>query len=136
VRPLLAALCLIAALGLGACTQSSSVSDFTGTEADVAQAVEDLESDGEHGEAARICSDLLTTDLQQAVAADGESCAAELDKALEDADSFDLEVEDVTVTGSTATARVSGATEGDDVVRTFELTKDGTRWRISSFGAG
>jgi hypothetical protein len=67
--------------------------------------------------------------------APGSSCEQELDKALKDADDFDLDVEDVTVQGNTATARVKGR-EGDaDRVRTLEFERDRSGWRATNLGA-
>jgi outer membrane lipoprotein-sorting protein len=137
MRSSAAVLSLVAALALGACGQASSVSNFKGEEAKVAQVVEDLEADGNRTQADDICSGLLTKALQEKVAAPGASCAAEMKKALEDADTFALTVDDVTVSGTTATARVSGKDDNDrKIVRTFGFTKDGASWRIESFGTG
>ena len=56
-------------------------------------------------------------------------------KAIEDADAFDLEVQDVTISGTKATAREKGPDEGDGVLRTLALQKVGGAWRIDSFGS-
>ena len=130
-----ACLAVAAALALPACTgQTSSAGDFEGEEEVVATVVEDLQRYGSRREADTICDDLLTTELQGAVKAGSATCAAELKKALDDADAFELDVQDVTVSGTTATARVEGADEAEGVMRTLELEKVGEDWRISSFG--
>jgi hypothetical protein len=134
MRVTTAILASIAALALSACGQASTAGDFTGQEETVATVVEDLSRSGERGEADSICDDLLTQGLQDQVKAGNASCAAEMKKALEDADAFDLEVQDITVSGTRATARVEGADEGEGVMRTLELEKVGDDWRIASFG--
>jgi hypothetical protein len=134
MRPTIVILVAAAALALGGCGAASSAGKFEGEEETVATVVEDLQRDGERGEAGRICDGLLTEALQERVKAGGSSCASELDKALEDADTFDLEVEDVSVSGTTATAKVKGTDESDGVLRTLELEKVGDDWRIDSFG--
>ena len=56
-------------------------------------------------------------------------------KAIEDVDQFDLEVDDVTVSGSTATAQVRSTDRDKKVVRTFRFIRQGNGdWRIDSFG--
>ena len=124
-----------ALLGLGACGAASSTGDFTGEEEVVATVVEDLQRYGSRREADSICDDLLTTELQNAVKAGNATCASELKKALNDSDAFELEVQDVTVTGTRATARVRGTDEGEGVLRTLQFEKVGQDWRISSFGS-
>jgi hypothetical protein len=135
MRVTVALLASCAAVALAACGQASTAGDFAGEEETVASVIEDLESSGKRREADSVCDDLLTQALQDEVKAGSSSCAAEMKKALEDADAFDLEVQDVTVSGTKATAKVEGADEGDGVVRTLELEKVGADWRISSFGS-
>ena len=135
MRPVAAILAFGAALAVGACGQPSSAGNFGGEEKTVATVIEDLQRDGERHQADDICDKLLTQALQEKVKAGSSSCGAEMKKALEDADAFDLEVQDVTVSGTTATAKVEGADEGDGVIRTIGLEKVGNSWRIASFGS-
>src|SRR3954454_17983824 len=135
MRPILLLSACCVALAAGGCGQASTAGKFTGEKETVATVVEDLQSDGQRKKADDICANLLTTALQDKVKAGSSSCAAEMKKALHDADAFDLDVQDVTVNGTTATARVKGKDEGDGVLRTFELEKVGADWRIASFGS-
>jgi hypothetical protein len=136
MRPILIILGVSAAFALSACGQASTGGKFTGEDEVVATVVEDLQRSGEQRKADDICNDLLTQALQDEVKAGSSSCAAEMKKALDDADAFELAVQDVTVSGARATAKVEGADEGDGIIRTFELEKVGPDWRIASFGAG
>ena len=129
-----AVLPLLAAAALAGCGQSSSATQFEGAERDVAQVVEDLQRNAERRNAEDICARVLAESLQDKVGR-GSTCVEEMGKAVEDADTFQLEVEDVTITGATATARVRGTNQADGVVRTFRLAREGGDWRISSFGA-
>jgi hypothetical protein len=134
MRPLAALLVACASLGLAACGQASTAGTFTGEEKSVEGVIEDLQQAGKRQKADDVCNTLLTAALQAKVAAAGKSCGAEMKKAIEDADAFDLEVQDVTISGTKATARVKGPDEGDGVVRTMTLQKVGGAWRIDSFG--
>lgn len=120
---------LLAGCGAG---QASSAGDFEGEEKKVAQVVEDLQSAGESQDGAEVCSRLLTDDLVEQLAASGRSCTQEVEKALKDADDYSLEVKDVNVTGSTATARVEDA---DNRARELRLSKQGADWKIAALGA-
>ncbi len=106
VTPALLALALL--IGLAGCgaEETSSVADFQGDERAVAQAVEEIQTAGEEGDAARICSRLLSRELVDRLSAGGLNCTAEIDKALSDSDEFQLEVKRVDVRGDTATAQV------------------------------
>jgi hypothetical protein len=128
-RPLLLLLVLIAATLTGCTTanQNASAGDFEGAERDVAQVIDDLKGSRDPEE---ICSRLLTDAFAKSLEADGHDCVAEVQATLRDTASTDIDVRDVAITGSTATAEV----RQDDLNATFELERDGESWRISSFG--
>jgi hypothetical protein len=126
---------VLALAGCGQTTGSSSSSkDFNAEQQKVADKIGDLSTDGSRNKPADICDDVVTADLRSKIAAGGSDCAAEMKKAIEDADAFDLDVKDVTITGDTAKARVSTKDHKKDVVRTFTLSRQGSSWRISDFG--
>lgn len=126
---------LLAALALAGCTQSqpTSVDKFKGAEADVAQKVEDLEKAGKTGKPDDICSDILAKELVDQLKAGGTDCATEMQKAIEDADDFDLEVLDVNITGTTAIARVRRGDDGP--TETMEFTRENNQWRATSLSS-
>ena len=131
-----ASLLLVAALLLSGCAGSaSSATDFEGEEKAVAEQVEKLQSAGETGDAKVICDEVLAEDLREQIQAAGASCEQELDKAIKDADDFDLEVNDVTVDGDRATAKVTGKSDGKDDVRDFTFVREGDSWRASDLGS-
>jgi hypothetical protein len=134
-RARLAVPILLAALAAGCGASASSAGDFEGEEKAVADVVEKLQSAGETGDAAEICNDVLASELREEMQAAGVNCEQELDKAIQDADDFELEVEDVTVTGDTATARVRGQQGDEETVRTFEFQREGNGWRATSLGS-
>jgi len=131
-----AAPALLSVLVATGCGPTSSTAKFSGESKSVAQVVSDLQSDGERRKPDDICNKLLAKGLQERISAAGTSCGAEMKKAIEDADTFKLDVQKVKVTGTTATAIVKGTNRGKDVIRTFELVKEGGAWKLSSFGSG
>jgi hypothetical protein len=133
-RSLAAVPLVLAALAAGCNSGASSTSDFEGEEKRVAEVVEDLQSAGETGDARAICEDIVATSLSDRIKAAGSTCEQELEKAIEDADDFELEVEDVTIQGDTATAKVRGQDKGAERVRTFEFEREGSSWRATDLG--
>ena len=125
---------LLAAPVSGCAGSSSSAGKFDGEEKKVADVVERLQTAGETGDAAKICDDVLAKQLRDQIQAAGSTCEQELDKAIKDADDFELEVEDVTISGDTATAKVKGSDRGKDTVRDFRFVREGKDWRATSLG--
>ena|SRR5688500_4312195 len=124
---------LLAALALAGCgaqTEPSSVENFEGEERAVAQKVEDLQEAGEGRNPEDICSDILASSLVQQLEAAGVKCADEMEKAIDDADDYHLQVQDVTISGSTATAEVRRGDDGP--TETMEFTKENGQWRATS----
>jgi hypothetical protein len=134
-RPLAAVPLVLAALAAGCAGTSSSANDFEGEQQRVADVVEKLQSAGETGDAKEICEQVLAKSLADQIKAAGATCEQEVDKAIKDADDFDLEVESVTIEGDRATAKVKGRDRGADRVRTFEFEKEGSNWRATDLGA-
>jgi hypothetical protein len=126
---------LVVVLTLAGCTQAepSSIENFKGADAEVAQKVEDLESAGKAGKPEDICSEILAKELVDELKAGGTDCATEMQKAIEDADDFDLEVRDVSVTGETATASVQRGEDGP--TETMQFTREGNEWRATALSS-
>ena len=133
-RPFLAVLFVLAALASGCAGSASSAGDFEGEERRVADVVEKLQSAGETGDAAEICDEILAKELRDAIQEAGSDCEQEIEKAIKDADDFELDVEDVTISGDTATAKVRGREGDEETVRTFEFQREGNGWRATSLG--
>jgi hypothetical protein len=134
-RSLVAVPLVLALLAAGCAGSSSGTAEFEGEQQRVADVVEKLQSAGETGDAKEICEQVLAKSLADQIKAAGSTCEQEMDKAIKDADDFDLEVESVTVNGNSATAKVKGRDRGADRVRTFEFEKEGPNWRATNLGA-
>lgn len=128
---------LAAAVSLSACGAagtSSSTKEFTGPKQDVAQAIDDLKTDAKRHDASKICTDLLATETLNRLKAANIDCASALKKAVDEASSYDLEVQSVTIRGDRATARVKDKAAGKTSIDTFTLVKEGGSWKIVGLG--
>jgi len=131
------ALPLILVLLLAGCAQQeTSTNDFKGAEKDVAQAIEDLQSNAQNRKPGDICSNNLSRGLAEKLKTAGNDCTAEMEKVTGDADDFQLDVTDVTITGNNATATVETRRGNDkDATVTFSLVEEGGDWRLSDLGS-
>jgi hypothetical protein len=134
VARLATAMVLIAALGAAGCTSStgSASGKFSGQQAQVAQVVSDLAKDGQRKDAQKICTEILARELVDKLDQAGTSCGQEMDKAIADADDFDLSVQKVTIQGSSATAVVRRGKHGPTA--TFRFVREGGKWKATDFG--
>jgi hypothetical protein len=122
---------LALAVPLAGCAgANTSVRNFQGAERDVASAISDFESAGQHKNERKICTELLTAAYAKSLAAGRSTCEDEVSDAVADADDYKLDIKDVTVTGPTATAVVENAGH----TATFRLQRVGADWRIASVG--
>ena len=127
---------LVAALGVAGCTttgSSSSSSKFTGAKGDVASVVSDLQQAGQKRDANKICTEILSRKLVDELSQAGTSCQQEMKNAIEDADDFDLNVQNVTINGSNATAVVKRGKDGPTA--TFRFVREDGKWKATDFGA-
>lgn len=133
-----AALLGAAVLSGCAATTKDSAAKFTGERKAVAQAVEDLQSAGKKKDAQRICDDLLARDVVARLKKSGgakHDCANALSDSLDDADSFDMTVKQVRVSGTTATATVKSEAGKKDPTDTLTFVKEGQNWKLSAIGS-
>ena len=128
------ALC-VCALTLAACgstTPRDSAEEFDGAERAVATAVEDMEEAAREDDPERLCTKLLSERLLASLKEQGTNCTTAARDAFKDASSKDLTVDDVTISGETATAKVTSGSGSNEKTDTLELEKAGAGWRISS----
>jgi hypothetical protein len=123
-------LLVLAFAGCGAETQPSSAEKFQGDERAVAQKVEDLQEAGERRKPEDICANILSRALVTQLEAANADCTEEMQKAIEDADDFDLDVTEVDIQGTTATVTVRRGEDGP--TQTMEFAKEGNDWRATS----
>lgn len=134
-RVVLALLLLVALAGCTSESQSSSADKFTDPDQKaIAEKVEDLEAAGRRGQADDICADILAKTLVSQLDAAGTDCATEIQKAIDDATQFDLDVVKVTINGNEATAEVKQGDDGPTETMTF--TKENGDWRATALSEG
>jgi hypothetical protein len=132
MRPFVpATFCALLLAGCGA-AERDSAKKFSGQEGAVAKVVEDLESAARGNDPAKVCNALLDDRLLAALRDQGTNCKTGTREAFEDADSFDLTVKDVTITGTSASAKLTAGTGSDKKDYTLEFARDGSAWKISS----
>lgn len=132
-----AALCVlaVAVVGCGGAASDSSKS-FDGEKRTVARTVEDLEKAGKDREEKKICGELFSKSLLAALKKQGTNCPTAVKEALKDTDSFDLKVQEVTLSGPSARVKVqSGRAGSSQKTDTLTLDRDGSAWKISSLSA-
>jgi hypothetical protein len=124
------------ALAISACGSApeKSASRFQGDEARVAEVVDNLAAAGRAGDAQKICSEILAPRLVTEIKSAGGDCVTEMDRAIEDASDYDLQVRSVKVNGNTATAQVRQGDTGESAM--FSFVKENGQWRASALGGG
>lgn len=133
MRPALAAFVL--ALALSACGSAAprdSAENFSGADRAVAATVEGLEEAARENDPARLCAKLLSEKLLATLKKQGTNCTTAVREAFNDASSKDLTVEDVSISGDSATAKVISGSGSNEKTDTLELEKAGAGWKISS----
>jgi len=138
VASVLFAAAIFVASGCAAATKDST-KDFKGESRAVATTLEDFQDAATKRDEEEICNKLLATVFVQKIEAqvkDGGkgSCPSLLKDSLRDADSKQITVKKVTVSGTTATATVVSEGSRDDRTEAVTLVKEGTpaRWKISA----
>ena len=129
---------LLLAAAIAGCAQApSSAGDFKGAKKEVADTIEQLQTAAQNRKPSDICSEVLARALVDKLKTSGNACVDEMEKIVNDADDFELDVTAVTITGTTATATVKARKGGrDGAVTTFALAREDGQWRLTNFGAG
>ena len=128
-----AALCLLALAVAGCGTAPrDSAQDFKGGERSVAAVAERLESAGRDDKPDVVCTQLLSAKLLAVLRRQGTDCKTAVEESFQDAQSFDITVDDVVIRGTHATVKVSYRRGSQDRSATLELDREGSAWKISA----
>lgn len=124
---------LLSAFGAAACGSTTSTSSFKGAEHEAAQTIADLQSDITASEHKKICERDLAAPIVTRLGGI-KACETAVKNRLTEIDNTELTVDSVKVDGNTATAQVKSVYGGKKQIRDVTLTKEGSRWKISSIG--
>jgi Putative lumazine-binding len=128
-------LLLLPLVALAGCTPAGNTGvdtgRFKGDQKAVAQAVSDLSDAASHKDGKRACAQVLSSALTDKL---GPNCANVMKDQFDDADSFKLDVQSISVSGDTATARVSSDVNGNKRPATLSLKRENGRWRVAGLG--
>jgi hypothetical protein len=128
-----AALCLLALAVAGCGTAPrDSAQDFKGDKRAVAAVAERLESAGRDDKPDVVCTKLLSAKLLDTLRKQGTNCKTAVEESFQDAQSFDITVDDVVIRGTHATVKVSYRRGSEDRSATLELDREGSAWKISA----
>lgn len=124
---------LAAALLAGCAGQSSTdnAKRYQGDRKAVAQVVDDFASAIKKRDAKTLCATILAPSLTGHLHQGVRDCQDVVGDQAKDASTYDLKVQSIQVSGTTATARVRSQFDGEDRTSTLELTRQGKAWRIS-----
>jgi hypothetical protein len=121
----------LVATGCGAGAKDST-KEFKGEKQRVAAVVEQIEKAARDNKPDTVCSKLLTARRLKIIDDLGTTCRTGVKDSFKDADSFDLTVDDVTIKGDTATAKITSGTGSKKKSDTLTLKRDGTVWKIDA----
>jgi hypothetical protein len=131
----LALLCaLLLAFGLTACAKSASTSGYKGEAKEVAQTISNFESDVTAGEEKKICSGDLASTLVTSLDRTSGGCQQAVKNQIAEVDNFEVTIESIQISGTTATAQVLSVQSGKKRPVTLTLTKQSGKWKISGLG--
>jgi Putative lumazine-binding len=119
------------AVGLAACGSTVSTSTFKGERHAVAQRISDYQSDIGAASEKKLCNEDLSSTVRRRLNAASGGCEEALKRQLGSIDDYEATVEQITVSGATATAVVKSTWSGKLRDTTLELVKEGGSWRIA-----
>ncbi len=133
-KTLLFGVLALTATGCGGAA-SDSAKEFKGEQAKVAAVIEQIEKAAREDKPDVLCEKLLTEARLALVQKLGTNCKTGVKDAFKDADSFDLTVEKITISGASATAKVTSGRGSNEKSDTLELKREGTAWKVDSLAS-
>jgi hypothetical protein len=131
-----AVIALLIAGGVAGCgSTANSAAKFKGDQASVAATIDALSTAASSHDTGKICTKILAPAVSAKLKAAGGSCASVVGKQLDTVDTYQVTVQSVTVSGTSAQAKVTSTSNGKDKTDTLNLVRlpDGS-WRIASLG--
>jgi hypothetical protein len=131
------ALGLLAVLlaGCGASAPRDSAKKFKGDQQKVAAVIESLETAARDNKPNDVCGKLFTAGRLKLLEQQGTNCKTGVKEAFSDADTLDLTVKSVAITGTSAVATIVSGTGSKQETDKLDLLRSGTTWQIDSLGS-
>jgi hypothetical protein len=120
------------ALGASACATAVSTSGFNGEAKQVAQTIKNLQSDVTAGEQKKVCQNDLAASVVKRLSSASGGCQQAIKDQLTEIASFEVTIDSIKVSGTTATAQVKSKYSGKMRASTLTLVKEGDKWKISA----
>ena len=126
---------LFLSVAVGGCSltgqTSASTGSFTGTQGQVAVALNLLASDASGANAKDICTNVFDTAVVKKLG-NTVKCTSAVTAQLKTIGDFTLTIKTIIVTGSKATATVQTEDNGTKVIKTVQLRQQSGNWRLAS----
>jgi Domain of unknown function (DUF4878) len=119
-------------LTFSACAKTVSTAGLKGEAKNAAETVKDLQTDVTAGDQKKVCQNDLAKSLAAKLEETSGGCQQAVKDQLAEIDSFEVTVEAMQVSGSSATAHVKSIFSGKSRKSTLSLVKEGSRWKISA----
>lgn len=133
------ALGVLAAAGLALClaacgSTTSSSKSYKGEKQHVAEVISEFQSDATTRNAEKICKELLAASVHERLKANGSDCEKTIKRQLEQVDSTSITVQEISIEGAKAQAKVKSIVYGKEKPGTISLVREKDAWRISDLG--
>lgn len=134
-RRLLVLPCVLAlSLGLSACAKTASSAGLKGSAKDAAETIKNFQTHVTAGDEKKICEEDLSKTLVSKLGASRGGCEEAMKNQLKEVDSFEVTIEAMQTTATTATAHVKSIYSGKSRKGILTLVKEGSKWKISGLG--
>jgi Putative lumazine-binding len=97
----------------------------------VAEAISSFQSDATSLNGTEICKELLAKPVLSRLESKGAKCSKSITTQLEEVDTYAMTVESISLTGDSATAKVTSTVDGKEKTGTISLSKEKGAWKIS-----
>jgi hypothetical protein len=127
----LAAVLIVPALaGCGASSTTDNAKDFSGAKKAVAQTIDDFSKATRDSDEKKICSSLLSHDLERRLDATRQRCTGAVSDQLDAAGDNKIDITGISVEGDQATATVKSKVDGHDRIQALLLVNESGTWRL------
>lgn len=118
--------------GAAGCGTATSTSKFHGESHAVAQRISEFQSHASGSSHSEICKSDLSAALRARLTTPHRSCTKAIEEQLRQVDTFEVEIQSISLAGTRASARVKSTWSGKQSATTLSLVKEAGSWRIAA----